>query len=169
MAVKKVEIIFTFYMKQKGFTLIELLVVIAVIGMLASIVLVSLGPARAKARDAKRVADVRQMSVALEVEAADEGEDTIGCTEADSKTNMCTGPGAVSFGDFADPSVGIEGTACALGITSPCQYSISKADGSAGNPRTNDYQICFFLEDGSGSLGPGLHAIETNGVFTTCE
>ena len=56
-----------FSSKQKGFTLIELLVVIAVIGMLASIVLVSLGPARARARDAKRVSDIRQISLAMEL------------------------------------------------------------------------------------------------------
>lgn len=59
--------------QQKGFTLIELLVVIAVIGMLASIVLVSLGPARARARDAKRQSDIRQISTAMELCFSDAG------------------------------------------------------------------------------------------------
>jgi len=53
--------------KKQGFTLIELLVVIAVIGVLSSVIFVSLGPARKRSRDAKRKADLRQINTAMEV------------------------------------------------------------------------------------------------------
>lgn len=53
--------------KSKGFTLIELLVVIAVIGLIASIVLVQLGPVRAKARDGKRRQDFAQIGQAMQL------------------------------------------------------------------------------------------------------
>lgn len=53
-------------MNKKGFTLIELLVVISIIGLLSSVVLVSLNSARAKARDAKRMSDLGEIQKALE-------------------------------------------------------------------------------------------------------
>ena len=52
---------------KKGFTLIELLVVIAIIGLLASIILASLDQARKKGRDARRIADVKEIQLALEL------------------------------------------------------------------------------------------------------
>jgi len=52
---------------RHGFTLIELLVVIAIIGILSSVVLASLNSARQKSRDARRVADVGQIRLALEL------------------------------------------------------------------------------------------------------
>lgn len=49
-----------------GFTLVELLVVIAIIGLLASIVLASLSTSKSKARDAKRISDIKTIQLALE-------------------------------------------------------------------------------------------------------
>lgn len=56
----------------KGFTLIELLVVIALIGILSTMVLVSMGGARLKARDAKRESDIRQIVLAMELAYSDD-------------------------------------------------------------------------------------------------
>lgn len=56
-----------FRRSTQGFTLIELLVVIAIIGTLASVVLASLNSARVSARDAKRMADLRNLAVVLEL------------------------------------------------------------------------------------------------------
>jgi len=52
--------------KQKGFTLLELLVVIGIIGLLASILVVNLTSARRRARDTKRIADIRNLQTAAE-------------------------------------------------------------------------------------------------------
>ena len=53
--------------KKKAFTLIELLVVIAIIGILATLAVVALQQARSRARDSKRLADVKQLQTALEL------------------------------------------------------------------------------------------------------
>lgn len=51
--------------RANAFTLIELLVVIAVIGLLASVIMIALNSARAKARDAQRRANLHQIDIAL--------------------------------------------------------------------------------------------------------
>jgi len=53
------------FRKSKGFTLIELLVVISIISLLSSVVLASLNSARAKARDATRLSNLKQLTNAL--------------------------------------------------------------------------------------------------------
>jgi prepilin-type N-terminal cleavage/methylation domain-containing protein len=59
--------LYFFKRPPRGFTLIELLVVISIIGILSSITLVSLNSARQRARDTRRLADLRQVQLALEI------------------------------------------------------------------------------------------------------
>lgn len=59
---------------KKGFTLIELLVVVAIIGILATIVLSSLGTARTRAQTAKTISELRSMATAFELYSIDNND-----------------------------------------------------------------------------------------------
>ena len=56
-----------------AFTLVELLVVIAIIGVLSTLSVVVFNNARAKARDSRRLSDVKQIGMALELYYDDKG------------------------------------------------------------------------------------------------
>ena len=59
--------------KARGFTIVELLVVIVVIGILATISVISYNNVAAKARDAQRLQDIKTISKALELYYLDNG------------------------------------------------------------------------------------------------
>ena len=60
-------------MRGRGFTLIELLLVITIVSLLATIVLVGVNSGRSKARDAKRLTDIKTIASALEFFYSDKG------------------------------------------------------------------------------------------------
>ena len=59
--------------KQKGFTLVELLIVIIIIGILATLVIVTFTGVQAKARDSKRQTDIGALDSHLEAFFAENG------------------------------------------------------------------------------------------------
>lgn len=74
-----------------GFTLIELLVVISVIGVLATLVLVSFGPAQKQARDTQRKSDLKQYQTSLEMFAnKNNGLYPSYTTTVEASTTLCS-------------------------------------------------------------------------------
>lgn len=128
---------------QKGFTLIELLVVVAIIGLLASIVIASLNSARQKGRDARRIADVRDIQTALEM-YNDSNNGYPASTASIAPTYMQVVP--------ADPtgtySYQYSATAPGTGVSAPCPQ----------------YHFGVTLEvSGSASLASAAHVAAGNG------
>ncbi|OGF28605.1 hypothetical protein A2477_00750 [Candidatus Falkowbacteria bacterium RIFOXYC2_FULL_47_12] len=149
--------------KCQGFTLIELLVVIAIIGLLSTMAVVSLNSARGKARDAKRVSDVKQISNLIEMAAANTasgGYDILpaGCDAIGELTTACGTFEGVDLLTISDPS---GTTACTNASAAPCAYAMTKAK------IANDYEICFYLEEGAGSVVKGANSVNAGGVIST--
>jgi general secretion pathway protein G len=98
----------------RGFTLIELLVVMAIIGLLSTVVLASLTTARKKGRDTKRISDVKQLQIALELYYDNNGN----YPTAINTANLVT-PGYIATVS-TDPSTNAGYSYAALGSGTSC-------------------------------------------------
>jgi len=144
---------------KKGFTLIELLVVIAIIGLLSTLAVIALNNARAKARDAKRVSDVKQIQSALELYYNDANnyptEDGTSITNDGGTTAEAWGSGSITYDTTDYMKVIPENpTPTAETVT---EYSYVETGG-------DDYSLTFELESGAGGLGSGIHTASPSGI-----
>jgi prepilin-type N-terminal cleavage/methylation domain-containing protein len=156
----------------KGFTLIELLIVVVIIGLLATVAVVAFGDARKRARDTKRIADMRSVVEAMSV------MDTYGVTlggcdgtsQAKATLSSCTPSTYINFAALKDPATSRKACITNDHITGPLfpqnghDYCIWKGDGTAG-ATTNDYELGFYLESGAAGLGKGVHYASSTGLY----
>lgn len=134
-------------MNKKGFTLIELLVVIAIIGLLSTLAVVALSSAREKARDSKRLSDLKQIQTALELYYTDNNAYPVAAAAVvlgDADNNCLDGGGIVATAD-CDTAPTYMGLIPADPQTGTRDYTYAISDGTT-------YSIAATLEGTVGSL-----------------
>ena len=138
---------------KKGFTLVELLVVIAIIGLLSTLSVIALNSARGKSRDARRIADIKQVQTALELYYNEEG----GYPTTVSSAGSIIGPTAST-------------TFMAVVPTAPtpadgsCQTSENTYTYTVGGTGNSTYTITYCLGATTGGLAGGTKTATPAGV-----
>lgn len=150
------------YFSNRGFTLVELMVSIGIMALLTGIIMANLTSSRAKARDAKRISDVGQIQLALELyfDRCNEYPSVVGSgvdvngTQTINTTSSCTtsGGSTVNISTFLNP------IPTPPGVTTQTVYIY------AVNPARTDYVVMTQLEGYSETLKDDVDGVPLGGV-----
>ncbi|MFA6160876.1 MAG: type II secretion system protein [Patescibacteria group bacterium] len=169
---------------KKGFTLIELLVVVAIIGLLATLGVIAFRNAQQKARDTKRLGDMRSVTQAIN-QANNEGGFVLcnytaatkkcaaGAIAAGAKVNaiaICPGAACAvvdpdltlaNLSNLKDPQTAAATASCAAGTVTLCEYAFE------AGAKIDDFKINFYTEqiDLSGVAASHAHSANINGIL----
>ena len=146
-------------MNRKGFTLVELLVVIVIIGILATLATVALGSARLKARDARRISDVKQIQTALELYYNDAGKYPDALTFGQP---LSSGSTVYMAAIPKDPSTTTE-SACGTTLQGYNYTTMA----NAVTYKDRGYVIRYCLGGATGDIPAGTHCATLEGISNT--
>lgn len=142
---------------QKAFTLIELMVVVAIIGILTAIVVANLTKAKARSRDAKRISDINQVQLALELffDRCNQYPTLLNGMPNTGATNGC--PIGINLGTFISkiPTPPNPGENYYYGV---------KVEGSGVDISYTDYVLKAVLEGSNSALTDSYHGSDLYGI-----
>jgi len=152
---------------NRGFTLIELLLVISIIGLLTSISVVSLAGVRDRARDARRLTEMKQLQALLEIFNEENGsypttpDDNFGL-DGSYPWIISNGPAGFTYYNSCKRADWIPGMAAYTPVLP--RESINTLDrrcfmyGSDGN----DYRLIYYNVEGMDCSPPNSSACDAN-------
>lgn len=155
------------FQRNKAFTLMELLVVMAIIGILSSVVLTNLNGSRAKARDSKRIADIQQLRLVLELyfdnnrEYPDALADLIPTYTSVVPVDPSTGT-SYPYDNYSDSSR----TTCTIASSSCVYYHLGAKLEGANSVLVEDVDLNGKVGNGPDGLSVGV-ACATDASATT--